>query len=151
MIFGINIIKTKTPAMHPVSHYIPQAPPMVMIGSLISSNPQKTTTSLIIGADNILVKSGKYSEAGLIENIAQTAALHAGYNKKPDDPVLIGFIGAVKNLKIYRLPDIGEELITDIEILHVVMGATIIKGISTCNNQPVAECKMKIFLKENDN
>lgn len=134
-----------------VRAYLPQDDPVVMIDRLLSTNERITSTELEILDDNILVENGHLSEAGIIENIAQTAALHAGYHRHPCDEVLIGFIGALKNLEIYRLPKVGSRLTTTIEILHQVMGATIIKGSSTCMDQPVAACEMKIFLQQTEN
>lgn len=130
-----------------VQDYIPQRPPMVMIGELVSSTPETSTTSLLIAADNILAHNGLFTEAGLVENIAQTAAFHAGYNRDMSKPVQLGFIGALKDLKIHALPKVGQQLHTTITILHQVMGATVIGAKTLCNGQLMAECEMKIFLQ----
>ncbi len=133
-----------------VEDYIPQRQPMVMIGGLVSSSPETTTTSLLIDADNILVSQGHLSEAGLVENIAQTAAFHAGYNRDMSKPVQLGFIGALKDLKVHALPKVGEELNTTIAITHQIMGATVIEGKAFCNGQLMAEVEMKIFIQAAD-
>ncbi len=130
-----------------VLDYIPQRPPMVMIDALVASTPDATTTNLLVQESNILVYEGRLTEAGLVENIAQTAAFHAGYNRDMAQPVQLGFIGALKDLKIYALPQTGDTLETTITILHQVLGATVIGGKSTCNGQVMAECEMKIFLQ----
>lgn len=131
-----------------VQDYIPQRPPMVMIGDLVSSSPERTTTSLLIATDNILVHQGHFTEAGLVENIAQTAALHAGYNRDVSKPVKLGFIGALKDLKIHALPSVGDVLETTITVTHQIMGATVIEGKATCNGQLLAEVEMKIFIEQ---
>lgn len=133
-----------------VIDYIPQRAPMVMIGELVSSTPDSTTTGLLIEADNILVQQGLFSEAGLVENIAQTAAFHAGYHRDMSKPVQLGFIGALKDLKIHALPKVGEKLLTTITITHQVMGATVIEGKATSNGQLMAEVEMKIFIQSED-
>jgi len=135
--------------MSPVNvlDYIPQRPPMVMIGELVDSSPQATTTRLVVDAENLLVYNGHFTEAGLVENIAQTAALHAGYNRDVSKPVQLGFIGALKDLKIHALPQVNDEIETSITLLHQIMGATVIGGKTTCNGALVAECEMKIFLQ----
>lgn len=135
--------------MSPVNvlDYIPQRPPMVMIRELVQSTPEATTTRLLIKGDNILAYNGHFTEAGLVENIAQTAALHAGYNRQPGLPVQLGFIGALKDLKIHALPQVNDEIETTITILHQIMGATVVGGKTTCNGALIAECEMKIFLQ----
>jgi predicted hotdog family 3-hydroxylacyl-ACP dehydratase len=130
---------------------IPQRPPMVMIEKLHHCEGNQTISSLKVREDNIFFKDGFLREPGLIENIAQTAAAGAGYKMmqaedKKDVPV--GFIGAVKNLKIYRLPMKGEILTTTVTTQHEVMEATIIYGIIKSLSNFVAECEMKIFTKK---
>ncbi len=86
------------------------------------------------------------------ENIAQTAAAQIGYlaNKLGKKPP-VGFIGAIKNLKIELLPKIGDEIVTTIEIENEVMNFTIIKGISKLGDTTLAECQMKIFVHDETN
>jgi 3-hydroxyacyl-[acyl-carrier-protein] dehydratase len=95
------------------------------------------------------VKDGFLQEPGIIENIAQTAAAKAGYEvKKNGAEPLIGFIGAVKDLKIYDLPKVGDVLRTTVVIKNEVMGVTIIDGTSFVNEHKIAECEMKIFIQQ---
>ena len=62
-----------------IFNLIPQRPPMVMVDKLFECNDQKALTGFEIVADNILVRNGQFSESGLIENIAQSAALMTGW------------------------------------------------------------------------
>jgi predicted hotdog family 3-hydroxylacyl-ACP dehydratase len=127
--------------------YIPQKSPMVMIGKLLSAEGMRTITSFIINEDNLFCEEGKFIEAGLIENIAQTAAAGAGYRSllKNESPAP-GFIGGIKNLVIHSLPFVGDKLITEVSVEHEVFDATVIIGKITVNDKLVAECEMKIFL-----
>ncbi len=128
---------------------IPQRPPFVMIDKLLSFNETTTTTGFVIEADNIFVQDGVFREPGLVENIAQTAAARAGYVSQTENkPVLVGYIGAVNNLQIFLLPKTGDELITEITIENQIFDVTLISGKITCNGQPVAQCKMKIFISK---
>jgi predicted hotdog family 3-hydroxylacyl-ACP dehydratase len=130
-----------------ILEYIPQKPPMVMVGKLISVEGKKTLTSFKICENNMFCEEGKFSEAGIIENIAQTAAAGAGYRSLlKNEPPLPGFIGGIKNLVIYSLPAVGDMLITEVNVEHEIMDATIIIGRISVNDQCIAECEMKIFL-----
>ncbi len=129
---------------------IPQKPPMVMIDKLIYSDNKRTETSFFIKEDNIFCENGVFCEPGLIENIAQTAAARQGFLvKKGKSDVLIGYIGAIKNLKINFLPKINTEINTEIIIENEILGVTIIYGKVKCDGKIAAECEMRIFIENN--
>lgn len=131
-----------------ILNLIPQRPPMVMIDKFFSALDGCSLTGLTVKDDNIFVKDGVLREPGLIENIAQSAAAGVGYVfSNSGKPIPLGFIGAVKNLKVYSLPVVGDELITDVKIEHEVFDITMISSRIKCNDALVAECEMKIYLQ----
>jgi predicted hotdog family 3-hydroxylacyl-ACP dehydratase len=132
--------------------YIPQRPPFVMIDELIDSGAISTRSKFLVKADNLFVENGCLKEPGMVENIAQTAAARAGYIAQlENNPVLIGYIGAVKNLQISAFPVIGDELVTEITIENQIFDVTLISGKISCNEKIVALCQMKIFINQNKN
>lgn len=131
-----------------VSKMIPQAAPMVMIDRLIDNDEYTTQSGLEITADNVFCQNGIFSASGLAENIAQTAAARGGYNALIEKrPVNIGFIGAVKKLKVYQLPKVGQRIETRIEVKNRVMNFSLVTGQVYCMGQLIAECDMRIFEK----
>lgn len=130
---------------------IPQKPPFVMVGKLLSVNENTTRSSFVIKADNVFVKNNQFQEAGLMENIAQTAALRAGYMAQAENkPVVVGYIGAVKDFEVFSLPNVGDELTTEINIENQVFDVTVITGKVWCNEQLLAQCEMKVFSQNNE-
>lgn len=128
---------------------IPQRPPFVMIDRLLKSDQGLTVTSFRVSEQNVMVFNGEFSEAGLMENIAQTAAAGAGFESRAlNKTVAVGYIGAVKNLIINYLPKINDELFTEITVIDEVLDMTIVSGIIRCNNQIIAECEMNIFISK---
>lgn len=126
---------------------IPQRPPFVMVDELSYFEEGACTTKFLIRNDNVLLEDGHFSEGGLVENIAQTAAVHAGYTAlKKGGAVKTGFIGAVTNLKIAELPAGGSILETSIRIENQIFDVTLISGQVSCEGRLVASCEMKIFL-----
>ncbi len=126
---------------------IPQRPPFVMIGALQHYDEQVTRTSFHILPGNILVEEGVFSEAGLIENIAQTAAARAGYMATvTNQPVQVGYIGALKNLEVYHLPKVEDELETEVRVENQIFEVTVVRGKVWCNKVLMAQCEMKIFI-----
>ena len=130
---------------------IPQRPPIVMVDKLISVADKTTVSGFTIKPDNIFVIDGIFIEPGLIENIAQSAALGVGYVcSVKNEKVPLGFIGAVKNLQIFALPRVGDELTSEIKVDYEVFEATLITGKIYCDSKLIAQCEMKIFLKPNE-
>jgi uncharacterized Fe-S cluster-containing protein len=118
-----------------------------MVDALISHDELSTKSSFTIHEDNVLVYKDVFMEAGLLENMAQTAALGKGYEfaEKNEKPPL-GFIGAVKNFIVHELPKIGDVLETLVIIKHQVMNASIIHAQVFCNQEEIACCELKIFI-----
>lgn len=137
-----------------VSALIPQKPPIEMVDKLWFNDETTTISGFTIKADNIFCENGEFREPGIVENIAQTAALRVGYmvslleknGEKVNPPV--GYIGAIKRLNIHQLPKVGAELKTEVVIQQIIFDVTLITGRSTVNGEPVADCEMKIFLKK---
>ncbi len=137
-----------------VSALIPQKPPIEMVDKLWFNDDSKTISGFTIKEGNIFCENGLFCEPGIIENIAQTAALRVGYivslmeqnGEKVNPPV--GYIGAIKRLTIHKLPKVGSELITEVVIQQIIFDVTLITGKTTINGEPVADCEMKIFLKK---
>jgi 3-hydroxyacyl-[acyl-carrier-protein] dehydratase len=133
-----------------IEQYIPQRKPFVMVHELLQADEESVTTQFQIEPDNILVEHGELPEAGLIENMAQTAAAHAGYNyRKQNLPVPIGYIASVKDLQIFGLPKAGSTLTTTVRIVNHVLNVIIAQGSVKHNNDCLCKCELRIFLKNN--
>ena len=131
---------------------IPQGPPFIMVDRLLFSDGPTTRTSFRVAADNPLTTNSRFSVAGLIENMAQTAAAGAGYaayaagGEGSDGPVRSGVIVAINNLEIVRLPELGEELFTEVTVTARVADIVVISGRITCGQSIVATGEMKILI-----
>ena len=93
----------------PALPYIPQRPPFVLVDNLLSCNEEIVVTDFHIPHDHILVENGLLSDAGMIENVAQTCAARIGWINR-DKPIPIGVIGAVNNFEYSALPAAGSAL-----------------------------------------
>jgi len=106
-----------------------------------------TRSSFHINRDNVFVKDNIFREAGLLENMAQTAALRAGYLANAEDkPVTVGYIGAVKDLEIFGLPQADDELITEITIENQIFDVILFSGKVWHDKKLMAQCEMKVFI-----
>jgi len=118
-----------------------------MVDKLVYCDDNRARTNFLVQEGNILVEDGVLVEAGLVENIAQTAAARSGYLSKIEKKILhIGYIGDVKNLEIASLPKINALLETEITIKNQIFDITVISGKVMCGNKILAQCEMKIFI-----
>ncbi len=128
---------------------IPQRLPMVMVDEHISTDEKKTYTKFLVMLDSMFCEDGVLSEAGILENMAQSAAARLGfsYQMKGGTPP-IGIIASLQEIQINNYPKIGDELITEITFTDEIMGITLVDCKVFCNNNEYAFCKMKILLRE---
>lgn len=130
--------------------YIPQGPPFEMIDTLVSATDTETVASLTITEEQLFVDHGRFTEPGLIEHMAQTAAAGTGWLAAQKGlPAPLGFIGAIKNLVIQKLPAVGTTITCTVRMQHQVMNAHIIQAEVNDGNATIAQAEFKIFLQEN--
>lgn len=132
---------------------LPQQEPFVMVGRLTHFDMEKTVTRTIVKPDNIFVENGLFTPSGIIENIAQTCAARIGYVNKYilRKGIQLGFIGAIRNLRLHRLPAAGQEIETAIVTVEEVFGMTLVTAtVKSGDNDIIAECEMKIAVSEVD-
>lgn len=133
-----------------ISNLIPQKAPMVMIDRLVESTDDHTVSEFVPQGNNIFSDGKYFTEPGLIENMAQTVALRAGYKAflekaKPD----IGFIGAVKRLEIFKIPKINSKLTTEIIVTSNLGDILVVSGKITVDNELILQGDMNIFIQKN--
>jgi predicted hotdog family 3-hydroxylacyl-ACP dehydratase len=128
---------------------LPQQEPFVMVGCLIQIDEKSFATETLVKVENIFVDDGCLSASGLIENIAQTCAARIGFVNKYilQKGIQIGFIGAVRNLEILSLPQVGQTITTKVEVVEEVFGMTLAKATVTCEGETLVTTEMKIALK----
>jgi predicted hotdog family 3-hydroxylacyl-ACP dehydratase len=133
-----------------IHELLPQHEPFVMVGKLLHYDKDKTVTSTMIQSTNIFVENGLFTASGVIENIAQTCATRIGYINKYilKKDIQLGFIGAIRNLNIHRMPKVGETIETSILTLEEVFGMTLVSALVKSGDEIIAESEMKIAISE---
>lgn len=129
---------------------LPQQEPFVMIGTLTGFDRTLTVTETVVSAGNIFVDDGQFTAAGLMENIAQTCAARIGYVNKfiLKRGIQLGFIGAVRNMTVRRLPRVGERITTRVEVKEDVFGMTLADAtVTAAGGEVLATTEMKIAVK----
>lgn len=130
-----------------VEDLIPQKFPFVMVDKLLSFSENEITAGLTVPEANIFVNEGVFQEAGLIEHMAQSVALYTGYQFfLQQEPAPVGYIGSIKMIEIFQLPQLGAEIETTVNVLHEIMGVTLVDISSKINNIEIARGQMKTVL-----
>jgi 3-hydroxymyristoyl/3-hydroxydecanoyl-(acyl carrier protein) dehydratase len=133
---------------------LPQAAPFLFVDKITDFNYETYAceTSFLLSENTLLVEDNCLTEAGLLENIAQTCAVQIGFVNKYilKKDIQIGFIGAVKNLKITNFARLGDKLETTIEILNEFANMKIARCTVRVDNEIIAEGELKIALKSNE-
>lgn len=127
-----------------IQQFIPQRPPFVFIDAVEEVSAALALTWFTVPADCPLVSDGRLPLAGLMENAAQTCAARAGYaggNK-------IGYIGAIKQMQVTRLPRVGETLVTEAILVQEVMNISLIDCTARIGDETIATATLKLALMD---
>lgn len=133
----------------PVEQLIPQRPPFVLVDGIIEHTHDKTISTFTIPDDHILVEEGMLSSYGLIEHMAQSAALRSGYeaHQKKEQPKT-GFIGTISNAIIHQLPPVESTITTMVHQTSQILNFIVIDCKAYMKETLLAECSMKIVLMD---
>lgn len=126
---------------------IPHREPFVQVGELVSASDSLFVTRLTIGPDNILLKNGRFMESGLIENIAQSAALGFGYlgRERGQEP-RVGYIGAISRVEVSALPAAGDTITTHVTVLHRLDPVVMVHGVCYRGDEKLLEGEIKLVI-----
>lgn len=130
--------------------YIPQRYPIVMVDKLFEVSDNGSVSGLTVTTSNLFSDGHCLQDCGLIEHIAQSAALRIGYLFiSKGEAVPLGFIGSVNKLEISDLPKIGEQMRTTIVVEQEFMGITLLSAVVRVGERILAECQMKVAVNVN--
>lgn len=134
-----------------IQELIPQRDPIIMVDALYAFTTDRVQAGLTIQESTLGVFKGFLQESGIIEHMAQTVALHTGYDyyiKKQTPPT--GYIGAIKKIEIEKLPKLGDVLITEATILQEFLGVTLVSLTTYCEGARIAYGEMKTVIASTD-
>jgi predicted hotdog family 3-hydroxylacyl-ACP dehydratase len=131
---------------------LPQCPPFVAVDRLLYCDFKTVQTAFYVKTGSIFCENGILSEAGIVENIAQTCAAQTGYINKyvHRSAIQTGVIGAIRNLDFVRLPRVGETLFTRIETVQEVFRTTLVNATVYIDRELISSCEMKIAIIDSE-
>ncbi len=147
-----NLLEKKITNIEFIKRLIPQKDPFVMIDKLLYFDQEKVISGYTILSENIMTNNTHFTEGGLIENMAQSIALHRGYREyinreKSGGKPKTGFIGSIKHATIVALPKIGAEIVTTVNIIAEIMQVTLVEiEVRDIKGNLLASSEMKTII-----
>jgi len=142
-----------------IQNYLPHRAPMLMVDLILDIDTNFVETIFLIKEGNIFVENDVFIEAGLIENTAQTCSSIVGKKyffdedgTENENVNVIGFISALKNLKIYALPKVGDSIITKATLVSKFAGDDYTLCTMSCESllgdKILLECEINLFIQK---
>ena len=130
-----------------IENLIPQKHPFVMVDKMYSFAENSMVSGLKISDENIFFDGENFVESGIIEHMAQSIALHKGYDCfLKNEKVPVGFIASLNNIEFFSLPKLNDEIKTTVTILFDSGGMTSIEAITELNENTIAKGELKTIL-----
>ena len=142
-----------------IQNYLPHRAPMLMVDLILDIDANFVKTIFFIQEDNIFVDKNIFTEAGLIENTAQTCSSIVGKKyffdedgTENENVNVIGFISALKNVKIHALPQVGNSITTKATLVSKFVGDNYTLCTMSCQSfleeQLLLECEINLFIQK---
>ncbi|MCD9574644.1 ABC transporter permease [Flavobacterium soyae] len=130
-----------------------------MVDLILDIDANFVETTFLIKEDNIFIQNNVFIEAGLIENTAQTCSSIVGKKyffdedgTENENVNVIGFISALKNVKIHSLPKVGDTIITKANLVSKFAGDDYTLCTMSCQSsvedQILLECEINLFIQK---
>lgn len=142
-----------------IQNYLPHRAPMLMVDLILDIDTNFVETIFLIKEGNIFVENDVFIEAGLIENTAQTCSSIVGKKyffdedgTENENVNVIGFISALKNLRIHALPKVGDSIITKATLVSKFAGDDYTLCTMSCKSllgdKILLECEINLFIQK---
>ncbi|AUS05976.1 ABC transporter permease [Pseudotamlana carrageenivorans] len=141
-----------------IQNFLPHRAPFLMVDKVISIDDEHVSTAFTIRTDDIFVVNGVFSEVGLIENAAQTCSSIVGKSYFDDNDVegkgtkLIGFISAIKSVKVVACPKVGETILSNAKLLSRFDADDYSICTLSCavlsSNKELLSCVLNLFIQK---
>ncbi|MFH6986504.1 ABC transporter permease [Flavobacterium collinsii] len=142
-----------------IQNYLPHRAPLLMVDLILDIDSSFVETTFLIREDNIFVENDIFIEAGLIENTAQTCSSIVGKKyffdedgTENENVNVLGFISAIKNLKIHTLPKVGDTIITKANLVSKFAGDDYTLCTMSCESlledKTLLECEINLFIQK---
>jgi hypothetical protein len=127
---------------------------MLVVDRILEIHPEGVKCAYLVPETSVFMDGDHLSEAGLIENAAQSASCIVARGYSTSGKAVIGFISAIRSVKIYHLPHQGASIVCTATLLSRFDG----ENYSTCRLQCrtfhgemlLLEGEINLFIQEHE-
>ncbi|MCH2490160.1 MAG: hypothetical protein MK211_08430 [Flavobacteriales bacterium] len=146
-----NILKLPLQGKAQMEQLLPHRDPMVLVDTLVEHSEDRALVQLTVMSSTLFVSEGKLVASGLIEHMAQAAALHAGYSKYQQNlPTQEGYIAAIKEVEITKVPEVGDRIATEVQLTFSAAELSQVQVTSRVGDNVFAAATMTVITKKQD-
>ena len=127
---------------------LPHKEPFLMVDELCHTNEKRTVVALKVREGNLFVDKGFFQEPGLIEHMAQAAALEStlvALREGRDTP--FGYLARISNMKIAELPPANSIIETTITNLLVLKTASKVHAVTKSRGMIIANADLLFHIQ----
>lgn len=132
-----------------VIHYIPHRAPFVLVDTLYVCTTNGAEAGYLIRS-NPMMEDGLFTEAGMLEHVAQSVALRAGWlGRQPGQlpSFSMGYIAGIKDACFYRQVPLGTSLRTHFQIKIQFQQLVLIEAVTYGDEQRLLDCQLQLYHK----
>ncbi len=134
-----------------LNQLLPQKPPFVFIDQIVELGEEHLKTAFNIKKDSLFLENTFFQSAGLVECMAQSAAIYVGVRSLNDEgdeqsQPPIGYIASISELNINQLPKLSDELNMTTSILNEIGSSLIVRCRTFVVSNLIAEARLQLFL-----
>lgn len=141
-----------------IKKFLPHRPPLLLVTNMPHIDDDSVITEFRITKDCVFVQNNRLSETGIIENAAQTSSAIVGQSYYDVEDLegtsnnLIGYISAIKKATVYKLPRVGETLVSKAKLVSRYdsedLSICTISCSSFRNDDLIVDCTLNFLIHE---
>lgn len=141
-----------------IQKFLPHRFPFLMVDHVLTIDDEHVSTSFTIKPECIFNDQGLFNEAGMIENAAQTCSSIVGKSYfdegdlEGESAKLIGFISAIKKIRIHSCAKVGATITTKAFIKSRLKTEQFTMCAINCsifeNNNELLACEINLVIQE---
>lgn len=131
-----------------VTRLIPHRPPILCIDRVVEVSAAHAVSERVV-SDGPDVDGGELWEVGLLEGLAQTAALvHGDHARREGAALGTPMLAEVRGLTIARRARRGERIRFRADLVKHLAPVVLFRAEASCDGEPIARGDMKFFVGE---
>lgn len=147
MTFGTDHIKIEDIDIHEL---LLQQEPFIFVDCMTDIDAHTAKTRRLVQRGQLFVENDELNPCALTEIMAQTCSARLGFINKYilKRPIQIGYIGAVTNMVVNRVPRVQEILVTEVSVIEEIMGMQLVNAVITSAGETLSTARLKMAIRE---